>query len=368
MSTSKRLYQIDLFRFFAALCVLLYHYSTRGYAAKRASVNFPELGEVFKYGYLGVDLFFIISGFVILLSIKDSDFLNFVKSRIVRLYPAYWFCVTISFIIILVWGDPIFLEGVNFKTYLINMTMFQGGIGVKNIDGVYWTLFIELKFYIFIAMYLIINKIKSFNINYFIFFWLIISFIPLIIDFNSSIYLKAIRSIFFLHFSSYFIAGMLFYKLYSEHKNKVIYTAALLFCMLISIYNATRKEIEGSDLSPTVIAGIVVFFYAIMYLCSLGKLQFINNKSMMKLGILTYPLYLIHQNIGYIIFNNFSHILNKYVLLVIIIFIMFISAYLINILIEVPFSKYINNKLTKFIETIRPKFKSSVIKQETTDL
>ena len=62
---AKRLYQIDLFRFIAALMVVLFHYTFRGFIANSSILEFPVLGSLFKYGYLGVDLFFMISGFVI---------------------------------------------------------------------------------------------------------------------------------------------------------------------------------------------------------------------------------------------------------------------------------------------------------------
>ena len=74
MKKNNRIYQIDLFRFVAALSVVLYHYLFRGWAADNMSdVNFSEIGHFFQYGYLGVHLFFIISGFVILLSIKHKS-------------------------------------------------------------------------------------------------------------------------------------------------------------------------------------------------------------------------------------------------------------------------------------------------------
>lgn len=93
---TKRLYQIDLFRFIAALMVVLFHYTFRGFIVNSSIVAFPFLGFIFKYGYLGVDLFFMISGFVIYMSIENSSLLNFLKSRIVRLYPAFWICVSIT--------------------------------------------------------------------------------------------------------------------------------------------------------------------------------------------------------------------------------------------------------------------------------
>ena len=81
MGNTKKLYQIDLFRFFAALNVVLFHYTFRGHKADNMSIlRIPLLGEYFKYGYLGVYLFFIISGFVIILSIEHNNLLDFIKS------------------------------------------------------------------------------------------------------------------------------------------------------------------------------------------------------------------------------------------------------------------------------------------------
>ena len=86
----ERYYEIDLLRFLAAVGVMLFHYTFRGYAADDLSpLEFPLLAEVFKYGSLGVDLFFIISGFVILLTAYNRDAVSFTISRIIRIYPAY---------------------------------------------------------------------------------------------------------------------------------------------------------------------------------------------------------------------------------------------------------------------------------------
>jgi len=103
--TKHRFYDIDLMRFVAAFSVMLFHYTFRGNAADNMfDVAYPIIGLVSRYGFLGVDLFFIISGFVILLTARNRDVRGFVISRIVRLYPAVWFCVTLTFIAITLFG------------------------------------------------------------------------------------------------------------------------------------------------------------------------------------------------------------------------------------------------------------------------
>ena len=66
-SANSRFNELDLFRFLAAIAVVMYHWTFRGAAARNlTSFSIPEFAPWVKYGYLGVDLFFILSGFVIL--------------------------------------------------------------------------------------------------------------------------------------------------------------------------------------------------------------------------------------------------------------------------------------------------------------
>ena len=92
--------EIDLLRFLAALAVVLFHYAFRGYAAHSSSMPYPLLEAVAKYGSYGVELFFLISGFVILMSASGGSLKHFVISRIVRLYPAFWVCCTLTWVVL----------------------------------------------------------------------------------------------------------------------------------------------------------------------------------------------------------------------------------------------------------------------------
>ena len=141
-----RISEIDLLRFFAALAVVFFHYSFRGFSADGLSkVSYPLLAPISKYGYLGVELFFMISGFVILMTADTGSIRTFAVSRFVRLYPAFWICCSLTFAISVMLGGGRDYPSAN--QYLINMTMFSGFVGVPPIDGVYWSLFVELKFF-----------------------------------------------------------------------------------------------------------------------------------------------------------------------------------------------------------------------------
>jgi peptidoglycan/LPS O-acetylase OafA/YrhL len=151
---NTRVNEIDLLRFLAVMAVVIHHYAFRGYAADDMSVMpYPLLAPIAQYGYLGVHLFFTISGFVILMTAGSGDLRKFIVSRIARLYPAFWVCCTITFIATLIIGGTHYHATVT--QYLANMTMLSGFIGVESIEGAYWSLFIEMQFYAFVAIVLV---------------------------------------------------------------------------------------------------------------------------------------------------------------------------------------------------------------------
>lgn len=344
---SERLYHLDLIRFIAALYVVFYHFCFRGYAKDNLSIlQFAPLEGISKYGYLGVDLFFIISGFVILMSVKNSDLIDFFISRVTRLYPAFWFCVIVTSIIIVFFGGTIFQANLN--QVLFNLTMLNGFFNVEHVDGVYWSLVVELKFYILIAVLLLIKKIKY--IKAFALTLLAISILQLLIPFAEAPFvLKIIYYITFVRWSPYFVAGMFFYLIKSE-KNSIKNIIPIILSYLVAIRYAiinieNRNALYGYDFSTEVVLTLITCFFLVIFLISIDKLSFLNKKYFLYLGILTYPLYLIHQNIGFIIFNNLGNVVNKWLLLILVLLLMLTSSYLISKYIEKPTGKYLRKKL-----------------------
>jgi len=331
MSESKRIYQIDLFRFIAASAVVLYHYLYRGYKGGNMSLlRFDEIGEYFKYGYLGVDLFFIISGFVIAFSIKHRSLPKFCYSRFKRLYPMYWICLIITFVISYFFGAPRYL--VTFKQLLANFTMVQELFGQGNIDGAYWSLYVELKFYLIIAVFLIVNRFKQISLDYLVYFWLFLSSLRLFVE-PSEIY-DAIHHLFILDWSAYFIAGIVFCQIFL-HGPALKHFIVLPWCLYLSIDGAIGRihwlaRTFHSDFSSYIIAATIVVFYMVMLLVSCKRLQRFNSRKFIKIGMLTYPLYLIHQHIGFIIFNQLHDYINKYVLVSAVTLLMLGIAYILS--------------------------------------
>ncbi len=340
-----RFYEIDFLRFFAALMVVFFHYTFRGYAADSKSVlYFPYLGEVFRYGYLGVSLFFMISGYVILMSAYNKKSSEFIISRIVRLYPAYWFAVTLTFISIMVIG------GVRYRAdlyqYILNLTMMHRYIGVTSLDGVYWTLMVEMKFYLLIAIIIFMKQIH--NIKSFLGLWMVLTLV--LIKYNIS-YL----GIFLIPASSsLFIAGAYFYLIYREgislYKVSII-AVSFIVTAYIGLWEMRRFYMHYHVvLNAYVILSIIASFYLIFFMIALRKTQFINSRKFVVLGVLTYPLYLIHQNIGFMIFNYLGpYGLNKYVILSLVLALMLAAAHVIHKQIEKRYSAPLAGSLFKLV-------------------
>ena len=156
-----RLYQLDIFRGIACLMVLLFHYTSR-YATVFNNEITTQLFD-FKYGGLGVDLFFIISGFVIFMSInKNKSPIQFITKRFTRLYPTFWICVIITFCIVSISDLDQYKR--TLTDFMFNLTMVPDVFGAPRVDGVYWSLLPELVFYFMCFLLLSFNKLKEINI------------------------------------------------------------------------------------------------------------------------------------------------------------------------------------------------------------
>ena len=143
MNSKVRFLELDAIRGLAAIAVVLYHYTFR--YPKLYAHDF-ETYYKFAYGNLGVELFFILSGFVIFMSIlKVKSPFEFLTKRFIRLYPTYWIAMIFTFLMVTIFG----LAGkeVTINEFLINITMLQYGLQIPSVDGVYWSLFHELLFY-----------------------------------------------------------------------------------------------------------------------------------------------------------------------------------------------------------------------------
>ncbi len=131
MATQRhpRIASLDVTRACAATAVFLFHYGA------------------FPFGYLGVELFFLLSGFVLTLPSRHDSIFQFARARCVRLYSAYWVALVLTLCAILWKGERPSLVAV-----AANATMLTAFLGQRYIDGVYWSLTEEIIFYLLVGI------------------------------------------------------------------------------------------------------------------------------------------------------------------------------------------------------------------------
>ena len=145
-----RLGFIDSLRGIAVLSVLIQHLLEQIVLTQTTGSYYwgfqAVAGYYFNFGRFGVVLFFFVSGFVIPNSFPSSStpIRDFVTSRFFRLYPAYWLSILLA-VLIFPWTEA---RTAPLSQIVGNLTMFQMFFNVTNIRTAYWTLAIELIFYI----------------------------------------------------------------------------------------------------------------------------------------------------------------------------------------------------------------------------
>ncbi|WP_282156475.1 acyltransferase family protein [Vibrio diabolicus] len=222
-SIRGRLGYLDGLRGVAVLCVVLYHYfshfeSDNFYA-------FPPLNDfiffrLVDFGYYGVHLFFTISGFVIALTLYNCNGIKeFVLRRFARLWPPMLLCSICTFVYLSIFDGVFetsiwrFIPTLTFiEPYFFNKLF--GGREFDWIDGAYWSLFVEVRFYFWAS--LIYFFTKKFEMNFIVFCFLSYT---LNLCFVDTRYQFLISMLFFTDYLYWFVLGMGFYFYHVDKKD-----------------------------------------------------------------------------------------------------------------------------------------------------
>jgi peptidoglycan/LPS O-acetylase OafA/YrhL len=322
---------LDPLRFAAALGVAVFHLMCWSWARSStgvapgfehyvaADLQFQSAAPFTWFGWVGVEIFFVISGFVIANSASKSSPREFLIGRALRLYPAVWVCSTLTFIVLLLFAGGSASKFIG--PYLKAMLLIPKGLNGQWLDCIYWTLAAEMAFYGLVFCTLLTKTITLRHLAFGLTIW----------------------SALFNIFSVLVLSGVI--------RSEILYFVVLMFrvpcaafllnhgCFFalgIWLFMSSKRELtihEWLAVAVTVLSGFAEIYYFTSYI--LTNIPIISDQSpfvpvavwaasvlliavaahrsrrpaaaaagsmsaqyLRTLGLITYPLYLIHNVVG----------------------------------------------------------------------
>lgn len=266
---------LDLLRGLAAVAVCYFHFT-------HGNPDFLDKSNILyisgRFGFLGVDVFFVISGFVIPYAMYRGnyhvrDFGRFLAKRVVRIEPPYLF--SIALVILLNWLSTLspFYRGapysVNLEALALHLGYLNAFFSFPWVNDVYWTLAIEFQYYILIALIfpLLIHPRKTYSYGTLLVFGL------------SSLFFEQHNYIF--NYSLLFIVGIILFQFHIGYLGKKHFGSFLLIALILIFVKFDKRYL---------VAALLPYFFITYFEFSDRFSKFLGN--------ISYSLYLVHIPIG----------------------------------------------------------------------
>jgi peptidoglycan/LPS O-acetylase OafA/YrhL len=290
VTAKRRLDLLDVYRGIAILLVVIYHYTYRypislmGYSEQPAGITF---------GHFGVKLFFAISGFCIAMTAASTRSASqFLARRVSRIYPTFFFATILTFVILTFFPAP----GMTVDTKdLVGNWFFLGNLGFRWVDGAYWSMAVELRFYLLFAVFYYrpnwilpglaaIATVAVASAGYLLIVgefslesWLVL--LPV----------RLLDSLLILQRVPWFLLGICFYWFYTQGRSwrtDVGFVVSFAWLLVVAYY--------FQDPGRPIAFALVAAAMSLAVVCPDLRVP----RWMAYLGTISYPLYLVHQNIG----------------------------------------------------------------------
>jgi len=344
-----RLRALDGLRLLAALMVAVYHFLALDDDAARAwgqsaDTLFPQADFLAPYGWLGVEVFYIISGFVICMSCWGRTLGDFFRSRVIRLYPAYWAAVVLTFTVVTL--APVVFDPAPYWDAMVNLTMLQDPLGVDRVDDVYWTLWVELRFYLIFAL------VVSMGLTYrrviaFCLAWTVMAPIVRASEF------APLDVIVMPKYAHYFLIGVGLYLVHRFGHQLLTWLTVGANAMLAQHYAVLRMKHQANDvvnetLHPWIVTAVLFGSALLILAIARGHLSWVRWRWVTTAGALTYPFYLLHQRIGFTVIHwlYVDAGMSAYIVLPMTIAAMLVLAWLVHRYVEKPLAGWIKQRLS----------------------
>lgn len=309
-------------RGFAAISVIIAHYFGVFWLARDAVagfINAPSLPveyfatpsyiqllnswKGFSFGAFGVALFFLISGFVIPFSFKKNNGMSFLVNRVFRIFPTYMVGFSVT-IVSLYFACRFFSSPWPYSTTEIVVHYFPGLRDVfwsRNIDGVIWTLEVEVKFYVVCAVFISFFRRQSVLVflapvliaGLFLFASTVVDALA---NSNQWLYLKILAFMYSAIYLVYMFIGVALHYLHMNIlKPSVAYLLVASLFFLFSYLWVNGLEKENLNVLLNYGGALVVFLFAYAF-----PDVFKGNRLFDFMANISYPLYVVHGMFGYV--------------------------------------------------------------------
>ena len=282
---------LDGLRGIAALSVLVYHFTTR--VTNEFDVFECPVNYQFRLGKYGVQLFFLISGFVIFMTVERTKRpIDFVTSRFARLYPAYW----ISLLLVVGWlmlapgweGSPDLRRVLGVAA--AGVSMVPGWFQIGTLSSVYWSLQFEMSFYLIILTLLWLGKLDRTVpvLSALVVLGMIDGVVSTRWPNPVSLWLRTILA---LDYLNVLLIGVILYKI--RQAPRPAHGLVLLLGLVAPYFHDLSHRNPNSEL---IVMSLLV---PLVYLATCGWLRVLDARPLVFLGTISYSLYLNHNLVGH---------------------------------------------------------------------
>jgi len=290
-----RLSYPDALRGIAALWVFLYHL--------REGKHIPDLvaalpdwfvSAVFGAGHLGVPIFFVLSGYVMSLTtarggLRFGEAMRFLVKRLLRISPPYYFAIAFVCIFMLIKQHVLKVDAglPEASTIVYHIFYLQGFADVGQIDIVFWTLCIEMQFYLAFAVFGITLAWARADEHKATVAWLVLACLALCWP----LFHADMRGdVLFVRYWYAFLMGVLvcrFGSIASSPSLKILIILYIAVVLSIGVFNQDKFAMASSAAALSMVCAH-----------TLGKMShWLDWMPLQKLGLISYSVYLLHNPI-----------------------------------------------------------------------
>jgi peptidoglycan/LPS O-acetylase OafA/YrhL len=298
-----RIAVLDAFRAIAIFLVIGFHYLSR-WTPPRSEVNLYPYGgwlsdfPLFRFGGMGVQLFFIVSGFVISMTLLSCrDWREFAWKRFARLFPAMLLCSAITFFVIHALPAAPFTA--NPRDFLPGLTftdpeLWQRAFGVRfgDVDGVYWSLQVEVKFYFWACLLHFLGSPGGFPRRFLLFLNATLALVALNAYLHAPILASITDTVLLARHLPWFAAGVGFHAVYRGQRDLAGPLLILESGALLAV-----GSVAAGELPELLFTACFFALFAVLVLRG-HWLDWLAARPLVAVGAASYSLYLLHDRIG----------------------------------------------------------------------